>query len=247
MSDEQEPYINPKDLEQPEFGDQVDDQEVLRRRTFASSKIEENQRIIRNEIDLQLSNLRSMSTSEKTTQKIAVLQAAKDLVNAKPEEKEQKTVQLQAIIQKNPKYNESFFRSQTERLVYRAVEFTGLKAPEQANSTKIQVLDSKIKKNATLIALQSHLNTFKDKIKIVNGKPTSDDPKALAKFMVLNAAISAVKSGNTEDLQKTIKQYPKYNEAFFASTTEKLVKQAINVSKLSDEVKEVEKYDFKMK
>ena len=88
------------------------------------------------------------------------------------------------------------------------------------------MLKNKIDKNTLLIDLQNHLNSL-------TGKKQPWDEKTKHKVNVLEAALQAVSTGEQRILKKAIGANKRYSESFFASNTEKLVKDAFKVTRMA--------------
>lgn len=174
------------------------------------------------------------------------------------EEKLQKKYdEFHLAIANNPKYNQSsmFTNSETESLVYKTVQLAALRVDtpltkdglvNRANNTLL-LSETKMNRHMLLIDLQSHLNGMMDK----------RDDKHDAKRTVLQAAIKALKSGDSKDFTafENAVNNPKnkdYKAAFFVSITDTLVKQTLvvaeqmrNEAKTGLVEKQTENYTFK--
>lgn len=117
---------------------------------------------------------------------------------------------LTDAIRDNPDYNKAIFTSDTQQYVYKAVSL--VEKPEKAPSSPERSLSGE--KMKLILQLQTQLNA-------VTGKAGD---KHVDKVKVLHVAIKLLNGkADKSDLEKAIKDNPRYNEAFFSSKTEQLV------------------------
>ena len=120
---------------------------------------------------------------------------------------------LTEAIRVNPDYNKAIFTSDTQQYVYKAVSL--VEKPKAPSSPEPSLSGEKMK---LILQLQTQLNA-------VTGK---EGGKHADKAAVLQVAIDLLNGkANKDDLEKAIKQHPRYNEAFFTSKTEQLVNKVL--------------------
>lgn len=182
---------------------------------------------ISNQLHTQINTARASfnnDKSEKGKQKKAVLEGALAIINEKTVEgRQEKLNALYSLIKDNPRYNEAIFSSTTEKLVYQAVEFSGLSVGKEKpddEQEKIRVSQTSNQKSTLLVDLQTHLNSMKGK----------NDEKHNQKRAVLEAAIGVVNGTlSLGALGTIIKANPEYDAAFCSSITKTLVDQTIKI------------------
>lgn len=152
----------------------------------------------------------SQYSDEKHTHKKNVLEIAIDFLTGK------KTFdQLETAIKDNHAYNKAIFPSDTEKYVHKAISLAPVNKAE-GDKPKLSADAMKL-----IVQLQTQMNA-------VSGK---DDQKHKDKTAVLQAAIDLLHGkSDKETLEKVIKEHPRYNEAFFTSKTEQLVKRVIELA-----------------
>ena len=123
---------------------------------------------------------------------------------------------LRDTIAKYPSYNQASFSSDTEKLVYKAIQ---LAPPNKSNNDEVYIPSKDQMK--LIIELQTQLNA-------VIGK---NDEKHIHKTQVLETAIAVLKGlKDKKEISSAIKQFPRYNEAFFTSKTEQLVNKVFELA-----------------